>query len=295
MSTRWLTIFLLLANFILIDSNGLPMINVDVEDKWISTDAGNVNCPNGGSDSLPSFNDSEASIQTQKCSTLLNQQRTKSHRHKEDEKVSSEKRNYLIATLSKIAKVRSFEEDPVSIKRTLMYDAVRDKSAYAQNGISAKNMGTLTPLDAKISSELLSNGILSVNPLSNKIGRKNCRAIRDVYVPEIKENVPSYACTSEGKTFILSSKRFLQDRRDNLRVSIDDDTLRKLNDPAVALTNGRFNIIPAILILKPGHDNYDIHTTKDHLTRAIDISNEICSRLREKKIRRYNLSASHVK
>lgn len=260
MSTRWLTIFLLSANLILIGSDGLPVTNVDTEDKWINTDAKDINHPNGESDSLSNFNDSGASIETQKIPTLSHHQETKSHRHKEDEKMSSERKDYLIAALSKIAKVRSFEEDPALIRRNLManvYNAARDESAYLRNGISAKNIGALTPLDTKISSY---NGI-SDNSSSNGTGQENlyCRAIRDVYIAEIKENVPSYACTSEGKTFILSSKRFLQDRRNSLRVNIDDDTLRKLNDPVTTLTNNRFNIIPAILILKPGHDDYDIH------------------------------------
>lgn len=117
--------------------------------------------------------------------------------------------------MSKIAKIRAFEEDPCSIRNLManVYNAVRDKSPCLRNESFAKNIGASTFIDAKISSKLSYNGF-SDNPLDNEIGQESlrCRTIRDVYMPEIKENVPSYARTSEGKTFILSSKRFLQDR-----------------------------------------------------------------------------------
>lgn len=177
----------------------------------------------------------------------------------------------MIAALSKIAKVRSFEEDPASIGRSLManvYNAARKESSYLQNGVSAKDIEAPALLDTKLSSKLSSNSI-SDNPSSNETGREHfhCRAIQDVYIPDIKENVPSYACTSGGKTFILSSKRFFQDRRSSLRVNIDDDTLCKLNDSVVIFTKNRFNVIPAILILKPGNGNYDIRNQQSIILR----------------------------
>ncbi|KAG5320192.1 MOS1T transposase, partial [Pseudoatta argentina] len=95
------------------------------------------------------------------------------------------------------------------------------------NRISTKDInGTPTRLDIELSSKLSSSEI-SDNSSSN--GIFHCRAIRDVYISKMKENIPSYVCTSY---------------------------LRKLNDPII-LASDRFNI-PAILILKPEHENYDI-------------------------------------
>lgn len=67
--------------------------------------------------------------------------------------------------------------------------------------------------------------------------------------------------------FILSSKRFFQDRRSSLHVNIDDGTLRKLNNPVVILAKNRFNVIPVILILKPGNENYDIYNQQSIILR----------------------------
>jgi len=270
MSIHWLTIFLLLADFILINSDGLSINNTDVKNKqWIN--AKDVYRLNGGSDLL-SFDDFEASIEPEKIPILLSHQVTKNYQRKENKGMFSRRMDHLIVALSKIAKVRSFEEDPASIKQSLMtniYNAARNGSAYLQNEKGTKAPTSLdTKLSSRLSSRLSSNGI-SDNLSSNGIKQENfyCRAIRDVYIPEIKKNVPSYACTSGGKTFILSSKRFFQDRRSNLHVNIDDDTLRKLNDPVITLANNRFNVIPAILILKPGHENYNIRNQQNVILR----------------------------
>ncbi|XP_011707354.1 PREDICTED: uncharacterized protein LOC105462449 isoform X2 [Wasmannia auropunctata] len=221
-----------------------------------------------GSDLLPEFDNSDAPKVSQKIPILLSHREAKSIRHKENDGMSFGRRGTddLIAALSKIAKV-SFEEDPASIGRSLMGNVARNKPANLRNGFSAKDSGAPTPhLDTQLSSKLSSSGI-SDNSSNNGGENFNCRAIRDVYVPDIKENVPAYACTSGGKTFILSSKRFFQDRRSSLRVNIDDDTLRKLNNSAIVLTNSRFNIIPAILILKPDHETYDIHNQQRFILR----------------------------
>lgn len=236
MLIRWLTIFLPLADFILIDSDGLSVNNTERS-------------------SLSKFDDSETSIEAQKIPTLLNHQETTWQ--EENRGVSSRRTNYLIAALSKIAKIRSSEEDPASIGRDLTTTAYNAReSTYFRNGVSVKDAGAL--LDTELSSELSSN--ISDNLSGDEIGRENfhCRAIRDIYIPEIKENIPSYACTTGSKTFILSSKRFFQDRRSSLHINIDDDTLRELNDPAITPASSRFNVIPAVLILQPGHENYDI-------------------------------------
>lgn len=139
----------------------------------IDANADGVNHPNGESDLLPKFNNFGASIETQKLRTFLSHQETTSHQYKEDKGMSSGRLDYLIATLSKIAKVRSFEEDPASIGSliTNVYNAARKESSYLQNGVSAKDIEVLVLLDTKLSSKLSSNGI-SDNPSSNGIGTR---------------------------------------------------------------------------------------------------------------------------
>ncbi|KYN44251.1 hypothetical protein ALC56_01313 [Trachymyrmex septentrionalis] len=154
-------------------------------------------------------------METQKILIYFSHQEAKSHQ--EDEEIFSRKMDYLIDALSKIAKVQSFEKDPALVRRLManVYNATQNKSAYLRNRISTKNInGTPTHLDTELSSKLSSSEI-SDNSSSNGIGQENFhyRAMRNVYISKMKENIPSYACTSGGKMFNLSSKRFFQDRR----------------------------------------------------------------------------------
>lgn len=259
MLIRWLTIFLLLAAFILISSNGLPVNNTDTKDKiqWSDT-IKDVNLLNGRPDSLSKLpNDSGTLIEDQEIPTLLNHQETK-NQHKEDERTSG-RMDYLIAALSKIAKVR-FEEESVPIQQDLttnVYNAAQ-KSTDLRNGVSVKDTGTSTLHGAKLSSKLSSNGI-SYNSSSNGMEQENfhCQHIQDIYIAEIKENVPSYLCITGSKWFILASKRFFQDLRNSLHVNVDGDILRKLKNSA-SFARNQFNVIPAVLILKSGHEDYDV-------------------------------------
>jgi len=114
MSISWLMIFLLLTDFILINSDRSSVNSIDAENKGTDADAKDINLSNTGSNSLFKFNDFEASMETQKIPIFFSQ---KTKRHQEDEGMFSRRMDYLIDALSKIAKVQSFEKDPASVRR----------------------------------------------------------------------------------------------------------------------------------------------------------------------------------
>ncbi|XP_076752435.1 uncharacterized protein LOC143424325 [Xylocopa sonorina] len=93
----------------------------------------------------------------------------------------------------------------------------------------------------------------------------HCRAIRDVYIPEVKQNLPAYACKFGNNTFVLSSERFLEDRRSYLDIRIDEDTVKNIKyTPKISRSN-KFNAIPALLILNVSNNDYRIEMRKDVL------------------------------
>lgn len=262
-------IFFVLAAFILIDSDGLPA-NLTKNGHWTEGDsADDVNYPNEGSNSLSETSDSGVSTETKKNPTCLNHQGTTDRRRNENEEMSTDcETNYqrLITTLSKIAKVQSSEKDPVVTGRYSIanaYNAV-NKSMLCQINLRICKEEFLQKLsfDMKISSNLSEGIFNNASNEGNQQGNFHCHAIQDIYIPEIKEKIPSYTCILGDMTFILSSKRFFQDRRSSLHINIDNDTLRKLNSSTVTPTS-QFNIIPAVLVLKPWHENYDIRNPQN--------------------------------
>lgn len=253
------------------DSNGLPA-NCTKNGQMAEGDsADNINYSNERPNLLSEASNSKVSTETRKIPTCLNQERIE-HRSNKNEEISKSKKNdqYLINALSKIAKVRSYQEDPVVTRQHSManvYNDAKNISTYLQSRVSVKNIGGPTSFDTKSSSKLISENTFN-NTLNGELQRGNfhCHAIRDIYIPEVKEKIPSYACTFEDghNTFILSSKRFFQDRRNNLHINIDNDMLRKLNHSTITPTSSQFNIIPAVLVLKPWHENYYIRNPQNY-------------------------------
>lgn len=254
MSIQWLTIFLVLMDLVLIDSSQLSASNVENK-QWTNDDSANDVSRSNGQFETFKVGDAEVPIGIQKAPVRSNGQKTIGQRRNAETEVSSEKKDdheRMIAALSKIAKIQLAEEDSnLSTRRDLMakiYDAAR-----VRNIASVKSTDESTLVDIPFGGYLDggSNG---------RIEQQNfhCQAIRDVYISDIEEYVPAYACKYGSRTFVLSSKRFLQDRRSSLDVNVDEDTLRKLSSSSTVPINGRFNVIPATLVLKPGHENYEI-------------------------------------
>ncbi|KAG7205500.1 hypothetical protein KM043_007482 [Ampulex compressa] len=88
--------------------------------------------------------------------------------------------------------------------------------------------------------------------------RSRCRAIRDVYIPEIGAKLPAYACKLGNRTFVLSSARFLEDRRSRVDVEVDRGVFQEARIGAKASRSGRFDVVPALLVLKLGDEDYKV-------------------------------------
>ncbi|XP_043591859.1 uncharacterized protein LOC122571782 isoform X2 [Bombus pyrosoma] len=96
-----------------------------------------------------------------------------------------------------------------------------------------------------------------------KSSNVHCRAVHDVYIPEVKQNLPAFACVFGNNTFILSSERFLQDRRTYLDIKIEENTFKNIKfAPKMSKTNG-FDVVPALLILNRINNNYRIEMHKN--------------------------------
>ncbi|OAD56256.1 hypothetical protein WN48_03574 [Eufriesea mexicana] len=104
----------------------------------------------------------------------------------------------------------------------------------------------------------------SENFSGNRMRSSNvhCRAVRDVYIAEVKRHLPAFACKFGNRTVVLSSERFLQDRRLYLDIRVDEDTFTNIKlAPKIARSN-EFNVIPALLILNVANNDYRIEMRK---------------------------------
>nr|XP_012137023.1 PREDICTED: uncharacterized protein LOC100875853 isoform X1 [Megachile rotundata] len=86
----------------------------------------------------------------------------------------------------------------------------------------------------------------------------HCRAIRDVYIPEVKQHLPAFACQFGNNRFILSSARFLQDRRSHLDINVNEDTFKNIKSTPKVSRSNEFNVVPALLVLNTANNDYRI-------------------------------------
>lgn len=259
-------IFFVLTTLILIDSNGLPANSIKNRQEAENDSADNINYSN---ERLNSFvksevNNSKESTETRKIPTCLNQETTGQCKNEEISTSTEKNYQYLINALSKIANVRYAQEDSVVTRQHSMFTMTR-KIYLCICRVSTSIRGP-TSSQPKLSSKPNSEDTFN-DTLNDELRRRNfhCHAIQDIYIPEMKEKIPSYVCTfgENLETFILSSKRFFQDHRNNLRINIDNDILRKLSNSAITPTNSQFKIIPAALVLKHQHENYYIRNPQN--------------------------------
>jgi len=103
----------------------------------------------------------------------------------------------------------------------------------------------------------LSHDVIFHKVSNNRLKKERfqCQAIQDVHIPGLQEDIPSYKCEYGSKTFILSSKRFFDDRRNSFYVHVDNNILRKLYESTGPKSN-RYNVIEAAL--KPKQEDYNI-------------------------------------
>lgn len=264
MPIYWLIIFFTLINFIPINSK--PANYADNKSR-ISDHRNRLNMSINST-----INDLEAPIKIEE--TLHNQNKRKIRRTEEE--LSSKKEDYLraIAALSKIAKVQQFDENSTVIREDLITHTDNDtekKSGYSAND-TAPWMITEIPF-TDVSLEPLFNGKIDNDGIKQE--NFQCEPTESVYIPEIKEFVPSYMCKFGIKMFMLSSKGFFEDLKGNLSIKVDEDMLRKIGNFSVTSGKKQLQIIPAILSIKQDHKDYNIGSRlKRFYKQVVDNKNE---------------------
>lgn len=150
----------------------------------------------------------------------------------------------LIHSLSKISNVQF---------ATLGFDSMDSSTRIDPR----KNTGN-REIGGKANAHRRSSDIKRVDGMEDSSGKHSqppnvrCWAVRDVFIPEIKQTLPTFACKFGQRKFELSSARFLQDRRSRLDVNVDETTFQKIGN--------EFDLIPATLSLGAGDENYKIRT-----------------------------------
>nr|XP_033340716.1 uncharacterized protein LOC117228820 [Megalopta genalis] len=112
-----------------------------------------------------------------------------------------------------------------------------------------------------LNEELRGNGYLDGQRIPvtlKKSPNVHCKAIRDVYIPEAKQNLPAFVCKFRDKTFVLSSTRFLQDRRLYLDINVDEDIFQNPKRVRKISRSNEFSVIPALLVLNVPNNDYRI-------------------------------------
>ena len=171
----------------------------------------------------------------------------------------------MLAALSKLANVRMDNPEIPHVSMTTRrpesdieyetksynyMDENKHKDFYKKLG-SARTFEIEEPVPESLK-------ISSVSPTSTR--KFNCRAIRDLYIPKVDKKMPAYVCTHGKKGFVISSERFVHDRREYFEVNVDEETFRRLHPMAAGMTTftSRVSVLPATLVLKQGEDGYSV-------------------------------------
>lgn len=94
---------------------------------------------------------------------------------------------------------------------------------------------------------------------SQKPRKFHCQPVQDIFVPKVGKKLPAYACKLGSRRFVLTSERFLQDRRTQVDVSVDDGTFLRLNQQARKDVASK--VIPAELVLNKRTSDYRVKRT----------------------------------
>ncbi|XP_076639988.1 uncharacterized protein LOC143351846 [Colletes latitarsis] len=168
----------------------------------------------------------------------------------------------LIFSLSRIANVRVAVPDQRSQDRSLktkMFD------------VGSRNTGN-SQFDRRIKESNENVQDYSKEQIKSP-SNVHCKAIRDVYIPEVKQNLPAFGCVLGNNTFIISSARFLQDRRRYLTINVNENTLNNIKYPQKVSRSNEVSIIPTLLVLNVANDyngdyRIQMHTTTNE--KSID-------------------------
>lgn len=161
----------------------------------------------------------------------------------------------LIFSLSKIAKVQVAASSKASTSRSNNFDNPAPKDV--------RNLKINKETRQKEGFDFGNEDLQNFSMEQGKSSIVHCRAIRDVYIPEVKRNLPAVACKFGNNTFVLSSERFLDDRRLYLDIRIDENVFENIKHNASKMSrSNESNVIPALLVLNTANNNYRIETHK---------------------------------
>ena len=162
----------------------------------------------------------------------------------------------LIYSLSKIAKVQVATPNGSSSARSLKARVFDDTSKNVRNSEIHRGIEENEEMRLRFSEPTEYENFQAQKKM--KLLNVHCQAVRDVFIPEIKQNLPAYACRFRNHTFILSSARFFQDRRSYLDINVKESAFKNIKvTPKISRSN-EFNVVPALLILNAANNEYRI-------------------------------------
>lgn len=153
-----------------------------------------------------------------------------------------DQRRCLVSVLSRIAKIQVDDNRDSRTWRKSLINNLFDK----KNQKYPSNFETKKEHESGLSS-------------GQTQGNCRCNVIQDVYVPEAGKKLPAYACKLHDKIFVLTSERFLEDRRSYFDINVDEETSQHLIVAALKSSKTvHAEKLPVTLVLKNGEDNYRI-------------------------------------
>ena len=227
-----------------------------------------INSASGTQDQNVNENFDLKKIETDRLSEKINHNACTRDCNEKNQKFLSESKHVcpyeskelcLIFSLSKIAKVQVATLSQPSTYHNLKSNIFDSTSKDVRH---SKINGRRKEDNEQLRSEFINRNedkyFQNFSERHTKLSNIHCRAVRDVYIPEVKQSLPAFACIFGNNTFILSSERFLQDRRSHLNIRIDENTFKNIKTtPKISRING-VNVIPALLVLNLANNNYRI-------------------------------------
>lgn len=171
----------------------------------------------------------------------------------------------LIFSLSKIAKVRAAMPSGASSVRELnlnVFDGAWTSAKSSRIDGRTKEERTRPRFSERTDDE----DSRRFPQRQMKLSNVRCQAIRDVYIPEVEHSLPAFACRYGNNTFVLSSPRFLQDRRLYLDLKVNENIFKNIKPTFKISEEDDFNVVPALLILNINDNDYRVELDEHSLS-----------------------------
>lgn len=172
----------------------------------------------------------------------------------------------LIYSLSKIAKVQ------VATPNARVFD---DTSKNVRNSEIDRGIEENEEMRLRFSEPTEDENLQTQKQM--KLSNVHCQAVRDVFIPEVKQNIPAFACRFRNHTFILSSARFFQDRRSYFDINVNESAFKNIKVAPKISRSNEFNVVPALLILNAANNEYriEIHESNNSDEGNVNRTREI--------------------